>query len=451
MRVIRYEQAVYGSFPFWDRGYALLARSAGCREEWLRDFQRVCQRYGEPPAGVDPDGALFALRLPSGPWAVVGVSSSGNDDRGRPGALAFHGLFLTGRALRSCPLGPFSLCEALRREWGPETSALPRGFQALPDAVDLEPGACETAAGRITTALRGRRKVAIESATPIEALARDVWWIGGVALRRRSVATLAFSDANRFDLIAVPRLAGLDPNAGYLTLDTLESAAGSRPMRRRWILVSGFLVVALGGVLGALALLKERDPEALPEAVVTPRGVEAISLVTEFPPPLREPAVVVDPDARRLVVDSLIDLADRFGIAEGLAPGADPEPAALIRGISERLRYRGRWLSESEREELRRVDDPEARRVLGWDARLRRFAPDRPLPEDLSGGSTRWQVAMLAWSFHVDPHPGLAPPEMAFALFEALARPESIRPSPLETRYPALADYARFLARLPRS
>ncbi len=25
--VIRYEQAVYGSFAFWDRGYAILARS----------------------------------------------------------------------------------------------------------------------------------------------------------------------------------------------------------------------------------------------------------------------------------------------------------------------------------------------------------------------------------------------------------------------------------------
>ena len=30
---VRFEQAVYGSFAFWDRGYALLAHSPGCRPE----------------------------------------------------------------------------------------------------------------------------------------------------------------------------------------------------------------------------------------------------------------------------------------------------------------------------------------------------------------------------------------------------------------------------------
>ena len=58
--VIRYEQAVYGSFPFWDKGYAILARSPGCRDEWLADLKAACQRYGERPAargrGRGPDG-----------------------------------------------------------------------------------------------------------------------------------------------------------------------------------------------------------------------------------------------------------------------------------------------------------------------------------------------------------------------------------------------------------
>ena len=36
---VRFEQAVYGSFPFWNRGYGVLARSAGCRPEWLADAQ----------------------------------------------------------------------------------------------------------------------------------------------------------------------------------------------------------------------------------------------------------------------------------------------------------------------------------------------------------------------------------------------------------------------------
>ena len=34
--VVRFEQAVYGSFPFRDQGYALLAQSPGCRDGWRR-------------------------------------------------------------------------------------------------------------------------------------------------------------------------------------------------------------------------------------------------------------------------------------------------------------------------------------------------------------------------------------------------------------------------------
>src|SRR5690348_13608546 len=90
--VVRYEQAVYGSFAFREQGYGMLAASPGCRPRWLADLRAACQRMGERPAGVADAPALFALRLPSGPWAVVGVSPQGPDDRGRPGALAFHAL-----------------------------------------------------------------------------------------------------------------------------------------------------------------------------------------------------------------------------------------------------------------------------------------------------------------------------------------------------------------------
>jgi len=95
--VIRYEQAVYGSFPFWDRGYAILAQSPGCRPEWVAELRAACQRFGDRPAGVSTVGGLFALRMSSGPWMIVGVGSPGSDDRGRPGALAFHALFVSPR------------------------------------------------------------------------------------------------------------------------------------------------------------------------------------------------------------------------------------------------------------------------------------------------------------------------------------------------------------------
>src|SRR5689334_20654702 len=119
---VRYEQAVYGSFPFWDRGYAMLAHSPGCRPEWLAEFRAACQRYGEPPRDLTPAGALFSLRLPSGPRAIVGVRPQGEDDRGRPGALAFHGLFVSGREFRKVGFDPFALAGALRGDWSPGTT-----------------------------------------------------------------------------------------------------------------------------------------------------------------------------------------------------------------------------------------------------------------------------------------------------------------------------------------
>ena len=57
------------------------------------DASADCQRHGEPRGGSPEARSLFCLRLKSGPWIVVGVSPQGHDDRGRPGALAFHGLF----------------------------------------------------------------------------------------------------------------------------------------------------------------------------------------------------------------------------------------------------------------------------------------------------------------------------------------------------------------------
>src|SRR5438309_1118657 len=92
--VILLEQLVYGSFPFWDRGYDVLARSPGCRPEWVPDVLGACRQFGEAPSGVAPSPCLFATRLACGPWAVVGVEPLGHDDRGRPGALAFHALLI---------------------------------------------------------------------------------------------------------------------------------------------------------------------------------------------------------------------------------------------------------------------------------------------------------------------------------------------------------------------
>src|SRR3954467_13201249 len=110
------EQLVYGSFPFWDRGYDVLARSPGCRPDWVSDVLGACRQFGEAPSGVPPSPCLFATRLASGPWAVVGVEPMGHDDRGRPGALAFHALLIHDRDYRRAGSNPFVFSGALRRD-----------------------------------------------------------------------------------------------------------------------------------------------------------------------------------------------------------------------------------------------------------------------------------------------------------------------------------------------
>jgi len=127
MPTVRFEQAVYGSFAFWDRGYALLAQSPGCRPEWIAEFLAACRHYGQPRGDSPEAPGLFSLRLKFGPWIVVGVSPQGHDDRGRPGALAFHSLFVTPREYRKAGHVPFGLSGALRGDWTAETRTLPPG------------------------------------------------------------------------------------------------------------------------------------------------------------------------------------------------------------------------------------------------------------------------------------------------------------------------------------
>ena len=68
------EQVVYGSFPFWDRGYDVLARSPGCRADWLADVLGACQRFGEAPSGVTPAPALLRFRYRAAPGRLSASS-----------------------------------------------------------------------------------------------------------------------------------------------------------------------------------------------------------------------------------------------------------------------------------------------------------------------------------------------------------------------------------------
>ncbi len=59
----------------------------------------------------------------------------------------------------------------------------------------------------------------MQSPGPIDALARDVWRALPFRVRlRASVATWAFDNANRFDLVALPKLAGVAREPSDLVL-----------------------------------------------------------------------------------------------------------------------------------------------------------------------------------------------------------------------------------------
>ena len=204
---------MYGSFPFWNRGYGVLAHSPGCRPEWLAELRGVCQRFGEPPAGTPHVDGLFALRLHCGPWLVAGVHSHGCDDRGRPGALAFHALFVGRFAYLSVGCDPFRLKHELRINWHAEDQnrALPAGrLKPLPAIRSGDSPDTSTQLKGIVSAIKQRRRVIVQSSTPIEALARSVWkYLPWRTRMRAAVATWAFDISNGFDLVALPKLNGL--------------------------------------------------------------------------------------------------------------------------------------------------------------------------------------------------------------------------------------------------
>lgn len=170
---------------------------------------------------------LFALRLKSGPWMIVGVHPQGHDDEDRPGALAFHALFVSRFAYWRGGGDPFAFRRLLRGDWAPadEGRDLPTVF--MPITGERTADSEEPQSARIVAALRAGGRVVVQSGEPADALARSVWQRLPRGLRRRtSVATWAFDDANRFDFVALPKLAGLDLDGIALVL-ALEDARGA--------------------------------------------------------------------------------------------------------------------------------------------------------------------------------------------------------------------------------
>ena len=73
-------------------------------------------------------------------------------------------------------------------------------------------------------ALTQGRRVVVQSTEPIDRLARSAWRALPRFVRRRAtVATWAFDNANQFDLVGLPKLAGVALNPSDLIF-ALENA-----------------------------------------------------------------------------------------------------------------------------------------------------------------------------------------------------------------------------------
>ena len=458
---VRFEQAVYGSFSFRDGGYALLAHSPGCRPDWLDDFASACRKFGEPSSSGSFPGAMFSVRLVSGdrPWLIVGVTSTGADDKGRPGALAFHGLFVAHGEFRKAGYDPFAIAGALRGNWGPaatlEAGLVPVG-SAIADRVEKvrnsgphrrpDERGSSAATPRVVTALRQSRKVAIESPSPIDDLARSVWSESPEWVRRRcSVATLAFSNALEFDLFATPRLDAVTLDELYRDPAPRRSSTPRRVMIRQALIVAGLCIL----VVYALSL-KPANMRAHFEAAQRRERISrstetalAPSLDTTTGPARSSYRGGEDPAEVEVTRAALGSLVSRF-----VGPADAGDLVMAMRRFAS-LRYAGPLLRRSDLAGISDSSGPGRSRTLAWDKHIRRFVADRPLPEDFSTGPLRWQLDTLAWSFHLKLDRGLTTAEVPSAIGEALSLDEAIRPNPLEATYPALRGYAEFLRKLP--
>jgi hypothetical protein len=110
---------------------------------------------------------------------------------------------------------PFALAGALRRRWDESdlNATLPAGAVGVPvwrGASSSRSALVDVRIGRIVAAMRQKRRVVVSSAEPIDYLAQAVWRALPFTIRRRaSVATWAFGNDNRFDLVALPRLSAV--------------------------------------------------------------------------------------------------------------------------------------------------------------------------------------------------------------------------------------------------
>lgn len=221
------EQAVFrGPGP---GRYKLLALSPGFHEAWQSEAVRLCDGFGERPAGVSCPGCVFAQPLGKKHVAVVQVADQLN------GELGFHFLVIPRVAYRDLGGDPFFLAGRVAPPWN-ETGPLlaldwsnelipARAMEHVQRILQREDG--PNLLGASQALVDGGRLVFVRP-TPETGLLRDLWALLPTSTRAELwPASFAFGNALGFHALATPRAEGPE-FSGYLT----EEQAGDYPEGR---------------------------------------------------------------------------------------------------------------------------------------------------------------------------------------------------------------------------
>jgi hypothetical protein len=350
------EQAIYGSRGAG--GYQFLARSAGFRDEWVAEAERLCTGFGERPAGIACPEALFARPLDPRHVAVVQVADQGLDDAGRPGALGFRLLVLSKDFYRDLGGDLFLISDNMRPPWAArgDLPALewtvgpppPRTVEELRRVLNVPYS--PTFLGGVQALLDGGRLM-FERSEPAPDLVRSLWQL--LPHHDRSdlwPATFCFSNTHGFDVVVLPR-ANETEVAGYIPEEQagdypegryehslqvavesgnqhdLDSLLARRSRTQTFRLVVGLLVVA---AVVAFFTAELSPPNPLPPSSAPPRTALVLPPVEECP---RLPV----PEQLALLA-RLGAIEQQLGIPAPLFPGGmDSQLSQSIHRLDERL------------------------------------------------------------------------------------------------------------------
>jgi hypothetical protein len=234
----------------------LRAQSAGFREEWLPEVQRLIDGFGDRTGGVTCPLAVFAQPLLGQHVAIVQAADQEAGATGWP-AMAFHAIVVERSAYERFLGDPFAVADRVPPMWTsrgelatlvwPEQSLPARTVAqvqavlkrikagALREDEDPEAEVERTIENSESPALLGGAQVLVDGGKlvfvrpgPDQALVQGLWTLLPYSLRAKIwPASFAFRNDLGFDVVVVPR-AGEGSWEGYTTEDqAADYPAGS--------------------------------------------------------------------------------------------------------------------------------------------------------------------------------------------------------------------------------